>query len=848
MTFRKLICWWQILFLVLPVSPAGSQDLDEQAQFYLQRVGPAPAPGPVPLTPGPRATSSSLRPAPPTGEVPTKPGAPSPPAGSPALAPPQPEEISAIERRAWDQLMFLRQFGYSFFSQPPATFLPLRDVPVGPDYVIGPGDAIHLVIWGSVQGDYSLTVDRNGQIAIPGVGVIHVSGLTYRQLQVALDKELSRQYKNFQMNVTLDTLRTIQIFVVGQARMPGSYAVSSLSTLVTALFAAGGPSKSGSLRDIQVRRGQQVLVHFDFYDFLLRGDKSKDIRLMNGDVIFIPPVGPLVAIGTPKTPEEIEEELKLVARAELDEESALLRQQRRLEAPGELNWQSQEARRIVAGKDQEEVLRPERRPAASWLKNQETAENQYFKKRFGMSLKEAGHKVAMSRRLEPGGPIKVPGIYELRQEKTLRDLLTLCGGLGDTAFKGRVQVLRVKNRKEMVLFEEDLEKVLRPGGPSIALVDGDFARVFKVPSQVERKVAIAGAVRLPGEYGYTETMRVKDLVLLAGGLLGHASPDVLEITRFTASSQGVQASQLPVNLRRALADDPRENLRLQPNDYLFVRSIPEWDVYKTVKVEGEVKYPGTYAIRKGETLSSLISRAGGFTSSAYPFGASLTRPSVKVQQKEQLAQVLDQAEATILAYAAGQLQQSLEPEEARRAEFFARLQQQLISRLRSIEPLGRVIVRIDDPERMRSTPNDIALMDADRLMVPQIPGTVSVLGAVFTPAAIAYSAQATVSDYIQMAGGVTRSGDLKNVYIIKANGAAVGRSSFGRFGFGQVWDGYQYTHHLGGVSSLKLDPGDTVVVPEKLEKVTWLKPIKDIVSIMAQVALTAGVVLVGLKN
>ena len=159
-------------------------------------------------------------------------------------------------------MMFLKQFGYSFFYQPPASFLPVQAVPVGPDYIIGPGDSIRIIIWGSVQGEYNLTVNRNGQVDIPKVGVVHVSGLTYRQLREVMDREFARQYNNFQMSVTLDNLRTIQVYVVGQARFPGSYAVSSLSTLVSALFASGGPSKSGSMRNIQVRRGGKVVATF----------------------------------------------------------------------------------------------------------------------------------------------------------------------------------------------------------------------------------------------------------------------------------------------------------------------------------------------------------------------------------------------------------------------------------------------------------------------------------------------------------------------------------------------------------------------------------------------------------
>ena len=313
MLARKIISIFLAFLIFLPPTQGWSQPLEDQAQFYLQQIGP----GQTAATPGtPLATQPPISP-----DLPRQ-VAPSPKTTQVlTTAPRQPEDISTIERRAWAQRMYIKQFGYSFFYQPPASFLPMEAVPVGPDYVIGPGDRIKIIIWGSVQGEYNLTVDRNGQINIPKVGVVHVSSLTYRQLREVLDREFSRQFTNFQMNVTLDNLRTIQIYVVGQARFPGSYAVSSLSTLVSALFAAGGPSKSGSLRNIQIKRGNRVVVNFDMYDFLLRGDKSKDIRLQPEDVIFIPPIGPMVAIGSPKTLKEVEEALKTLARLQLEGES-----------------------------------------------------------------------------------------------------------------------------------------------------------------------------------------------------------------------------------------------------------------------------------------------------------------------------------------------------------------------------------------------------------------------------------------------------------------------------------------------------------------------------------------------
>ena len=463
----------------------------------------------------------------------------------------------------------MKQYGYSFFYKPPETFLPVQNVPVGPDYLIGPGDTVKILVWGSVQGEYTLMVDNNGQVAIPKVGVVHVSGLTYWQLRQVMDKEFSRQFTNFQLNVTLDNLRTIQVFVVGQARFPGSYAVSSLSTLISALFAAGGPSKSGSMRDIQVRRGKCVVAHFDMYDFLLRGDKSKDIRLMSQDVIFIPPIGPLAAIGAPKK-EKVGESAE-------------------------------------KGKAEQVTVETET-PAV-------------------------------------GGPVKIPGIFELKNEKTLTDLLNLGGGLADTAFKGRVQVLRIQHHKEMVLFEDDLEKVLQCYGPDIPLVDGDFVKIFRVPDIVEQNVKLAGAVKTPGDFGIRHQMRVKDLIEYAGGLLMEANQQEAEITRVTITPEGPVTSRLYINLRNALRGSAKDNILLRPNDYVFIRTVPDWGLYRLVKIEGEVKYPGNYAIKKGETLSSLLTRAGGFTNNAYPKGAFFTRVSVQKMQAEHLKQAIDKMEA-----------------------------------------------------------------------------------------------------------------------------------------------------------------------------------------------------------
>ncbi|OGP70316.1 MAG: polysaccharide export protein [Deltaproteobacteria bacterium RBG_13_58_19] len=752
MTSRKFICLLLILLILFPApgwgqlatslgqSPDEQKKLEEQAQFYLQKIGPQPTPvggvsGQLP--------PQQLKPQPlPTAE----------PAKMLTTAPRQPEETSAAERRAAEYGLSVKQYGYSFFYKPPETFLPVQSVPVGPDYTIGPGDSIKILIWGSVQGEYSLTVDNNGQIAIPKVGAVHVSGLTYRQLREVMDREFARLFNNFQMNVTLDNLRTIPVYVVGQARFPGSYAVSSLSTLISALFAAGGPSKSGSMRDIQVRRGKSVIVHFDMYDFLLRGDKSRDIRLQPQDVIFIPPIGPLAAIG-----------------------------------------------------------------AAS-------------KEPVGVAAEKGKAETVVVKAEEPvvGGPIKVPGIFELKDERTLTDLLNLGGGLADTAFKGRVQVLRVQHHQQMVLFEDDLDKVLIGKAANIPLVDGDFVKIFHVPDKVEKKVRLAGAVKKPGEFGLHDRMRVKDLIAYAGGLLMEANQQEAEVTRVTITQQGPETSRIYINLRQALNGAPRDNLLLNPNDYVFIRSIPDWALYRLVKIEGEVKYPGNYAIKKGETLSSLLSRAGGFSDSAYSKGAFFTRVSVQKMQAEHMKQAIDKIEAEMLSVAAGKTQTALEKEDVERQKTVLVQQQQFLAKLKSIQPLGRVVIRIDDPERLRGTSGDLELQEGDSLLIPQIQQTVNVLGSVVNPTAVVYDPYLSVKEYIAQVGGPTNHADLKHIYVIKVNGSAL--SGRGALLFG------------GGVASARLDPGDTIVVPEDLERVPWLKTVKDISTILGNFALMAGVI------
>ena len=534
------------------------------------------------------------------------------------------------------------------------------------------------------------------------------------------------------------------------------------------------------------------------YDFLFRGDKSKDIRLQSEDVIFIPPIGPLAAIGAPTT------ELLGVAAEEGKAEQTRVKSQPYVGGPGIMGPGTGGSG--IGG------------PGMGGL-TRGGAMDQFM----------AGGKNA-----QPlvGGPIKVPAIYELKNERTLSDLIKLAGGLSDTAFKGRVQVLRVQNHREMVMFEDDLNKVLTGTIRNVTLVDGDFVKIFPVPDLVEKKVRLAGAVKTVGEFGLYDNMRFKDLIEYAGGLLMEANREEAEVTRVTITPQGPETSRIYISPRRALNGYPQDNILLKPNDYVFIRSIPDWTLYTVVKIEGEVKFPGNYAIKKGETLSSVLSRAGGFTDKAYLRGAFFTREAVKKMQAEHLKQIIDRLEAEMYSYSAAQAQTSMAKEDVDQQKVVMAQQQGFIAKMRAIVPLGRVVIHLNDPERLRGTPDDLEMQDGDDLMVPQIQQTVNVLGSVVNPTAVIYTPYQTANDYIAQVGGPTKNADAGRTYVIKANGSALSRPGFFSLGIG----------------STRLEPGDTIVVPENLERVAWLKEIKDIAVIMGQIALTAGVVLVGLRT
>ncbi|MFQ5737353.1 MAG: SLBB domain-containing protein, partial [Thermodesulfobacteriota bacterium] len=627
-----------------------------------------------------------------------------------------------------------KQFGYDLFHEAPSTFAPVDNIPVGPGYLLGPGDELRISLWGKLNAELTAQVDREGNVRFPQMGVLHLSGLTFAEAKEYLERELSRYYlpTEVRMNVSMGSLRSIRVFVVGKAFRPGSYTVSSLSTLVNALFLAGGPSKVGTMRDIQVKRNGKVVTRFDFYDFLLNGDKTKDVRLMPEDVIFIPPAGPLAAIY---------------------------------------------------------------------------------------------------------GNVRVPAIYELKGEVTVSGLIDMAGGLNDIAFKGRVQIERIVDNNLTTVLESGIEEL--SGGAAVH--PGDVVRIFPV-MQDSRVIRLSGAVHREGEYGVGDGLTVSGLIAMAGGVRYFAYLDDAELTRVTATQQGPKTEKIHIDLGRALEGDPANDIPLKQDDYLFVREVPEWDLYKTVEVSGEVRFPGTYTIVKGETISALIERAGGFTDKAYLKGAVFTRPSVRKLQQKRLDEAIDRLEQQLLASSAMTIEAALSPEAAAQQETATHQRMALIRRMREAKALGRIGVRLTGLEEFKGSASDLALDEGDRLVIPERPSQVQVMGSVYNPSAFVYQPGATVSGYVRKAGGVTGDADDAEMYVLKIDGTAVSKRQGGFFGV--RWDTEENEWRSGSFNSIRLDPGDTVVVPEKIERVLWMREVKDVTQILYQIAVTAGVLIV----
>ncbi|TDF39520.1 polysaccharide export protein [Alteromonadaceae bacterium M269] len=792
---------------------------------------------------------------------------------------------SVVEDRSSE----LKPFGYDLFStresqtdqvgaelsnRQTTPFAVPANTPVSPDYPIGPGDSVIVQLFGKESAEFELFVDNEGSIQIPRLGPMQAVGLTYQELKSKLVEKYSQQVIGVTPHITMGTLRTIQVYIVGEAYQPGAYTLSSLSSITHALFASGGINNIGSLRNIQLKRAGKTITTFDLYDLLIFGTTENDLRLQQGDVIFIPVVEKLVSVaGSVRRPaiyelkhdESLEDLVSIVGGA----------------LPTANMSKLQVARSTQSGRQIKTVDFTRSEGRAFSLSNGDYINVQESNDEFSNSILISGAYVA-------------PGLIEWHSQLTLSSLIDRTSLLSVTDLdyalilrKGKYEV-----RSEVIQFEPakvlsgEFDIDLQPfdkltlfnrfgandtNGVEVEVADGSIERaeddlkgeegdylqeielasfsdkqlLLKESQTFSRKKLLApiiallksegneespiklaeitGQVKYPGVYPIAENGKLRDLLLASGGLTESAYLNKAELSRTSIDAVGsVVVRHYNINLIDTMLDAPEANKVLKSKDTLNISRAPGWYDTRSVELVGEVVFPGTYQIKKNETLSQLIKRAGGFTQEASARAAIFTREELREREKLNIERTVEAIREQIIAsnVTGDQNTKVIDYDEANK----------VLDDLLAVEPIGRLVI---DLEAIRdgNVNEDIILKDKDKLYIPSVSPSISVIGEVFVPTTHIMNSKLTLTDYLNSSGGSTKKADNKNIYIVKANGSVVIPKRNRAFWFG------------GKGNTYNLEPGDTIVVPRKVvdyQKIGAWRTAAEIIynSIIALVAIS----------
>lgn len=691
----------------------------------------------------------------------------------------------------------LTAFGYDLFRDVPSTFAPATDIPVPVDYVIGPGDTVNVQLFGNQNAEYFLPVSREGTINFPEIGPLNVSGLTFTELRNTISDRVSEQMIGVRASTTLGELRSIRIFVLGDVERPGSYTVSGLATMTNALFASGGVKQIGSLRKIGLMRDGATVSTLDLYDLLLRGDTRGDARLQPGDVIFVPPIGPTVAV---------DGEVRRPAVYELRTEQ---RVDQLVTLAGGLNATANRSavklERIVPGRG---VSVADLDLAAAAGAQQTLRDGDVLRVEPNLDQLEDSVRLV--------GNVQRPGLYQWRPGMRMSDLLPNPELVRPQSDLNYVLIRReVAPNVEIDVLSADLQAIWerRAGAVDLDLLPRDTVHVFHLetgrgqyiepileelqaqarPHEPLPVVRVGGQVRAAGQYPLEPGMRVSDLLRAGGGLSAAAYAIDAELTRYAIVNGEYRETELrPVDLAAMLGGDAGADFALASYDYLNVKEIPRWAEQENVTLIGEVTFPGTYPIRQGETLSSMIERAGGLTDLAFPQGSVFTRVELREREREQLETLARRVQNDLTAL-------SISDTGAGDALSTG---QTLIDQLRNSEATGRLVIRLDELIGGRAE-LDIVLKDGDQLIVPQVSQEVTVIGEVQYPTSHIFEANLERRDYIDKSGGLTARADTKRIYVVRANGEVVANT------------GSRWFRRDAGIA---IRPGDTIVVPLDVDR------------------------------
>lgn len=722
----------------------------------------------------------------------------------------------------------LKPFGYDLFDHGVSTFAPVTNVPVPSSYIVGPGDELDVQLYGNQNRSLRLVVARDGHINLPDLGPINVGGQTFEQVKSEIEARVQRQMIGVHASVSMGDTRSIRVFVVGEAKYPGSFTVSGLATITSALYAAGGAKTAGSLRNIQLKRNGALVRQLDLYDLLIRGDTTDDAKLLQGDVITIPAVGPTVSI---------DGEVRRPAIYEIKNESTVADL---LNLAGGLTPEADRSNAMLTRIDanQHRIVVPVDLAAGA-----------------GAEALHNGDLVRVMRlrpTLDSGvvvqGYLYTPGAFAYRQGLRLSDVIHSVDELRPDADIHYVLIRReLPPDRRISVLSADLSAALKaPGSPAdVELMPRDRITVFDLASgrdhviqplldelrvqgtsgRPTETVYVDGQVRVPGEYPLEPGMKVSDLIRAGGGTADAAYGGNAELTRYSVTSGESRRTELmQIDLAAAMRGDAAANESLKPFDRLNVKQVPLWGEQESVTLQGEVRFPGKYAIRRGETLKSVIDRAGGLTSYAFPQGTVFTRESLRKREQAQLDMLAERMQRDITSFALGGA--VVAGQQGGTATLA--LAQSLLSQLKGTRAVGRMVINLPTliREPVGST-DDVVLRDADRLVVPRFEQQVTVLGEVQTSTSLLYNPRLSRDDYIAQSGGTTRRADKAQIYVVRANGSVVATGGGGWF-------------RRTGAADIK--PGDTIVVPLDVEHLPPLPLWQAVTTILYNVAIAVAAV------
>jgi len=745
---------------------------------------------------------------------------------------PQPEPLTEFQKFAATTTgQILPIYGASLFSSVPSTFAPLDMTPVPSDYVIGPGDELRIRVWGQVSFQTNLRVDRSGEIFLPQVGPVHVAGMPFAALDAHLRSAVGRVYHNFDLTADVGQIRAIQVYVAGEARRPGVYTVSSLSTLVDALFASGGPSVQGSLRRIQLRRASAVVTEFDLYDLLIHGDKSKDVKLQSGDVIFIPTVGPQAAVtGSVRNPAiyELRDNESLAGLLANARGVSSVASDARISIERIENHRDRHAMEVaydasglatpLADGDlvrvysivpiyrKTVILRGNTANAGRFAwhpgmrisdlipdKESLITRNYWWKRaRLGLPAPEFEPTPGFADQKQPAGnhaiTMKAPAPEEMSSQNQ---------------YGFQQNQSEFQQNQSGFQQNRNLSAEQRAGNSSLAAAQSSLAA--RVPSSAQRTEVRTLAPEIDWDYAAIERL----------------DPETLKST------------VIPFDLGKlVLRHDAAEDLNLQVGDVVSIFSeadirVPIAQQTKLVTLGGEFAHAGVYTVRPGETLRELVVRAGGLTPDAYLYGSEFTRESARAIQQARIDEYVQSLSMGIrrsnqaMAAAASSAQDMASATAAQNSE------RDLLASLRQMRATGRVVLKFTpDASGMDSIPA-IKMEDGDSFVVPPVPATVNVVGAVYDQNTFLYARGQPAGAYLNQAGGPNRNADSKHEFIIRADGEVVSHEKDKSF-----WSGSEFNHQ-------RINPGDTIMVPEKTIKPSAMRGVVDWSQMFSQFALGA---------